>query len=163
MTNNNKITRRKFVKNSGALAGGAVAASLTGGINVLSAASRKKSDIRIDHISFGYDEYVFRAPVGFAGAVVDRATMVTVRCSVRTAGGEVASGFGSIPFNHTFSFPSKKMTNETKNNAMKALAAELAKVTRSHQGFAHPIEINWALAPLYLKAADEVSERLQIP
>ena len=56
------ITRRKFVKNSGALAGGIVAANLTG-ISVLSAASRKKSDIRIDHISFGYDEYLFRAPV----------------------------------------------------------------------------------------------------
>ncbi len=156
------ITRRKFVKNAGALAGGVVAASLTGGIGILSAASRKNSDIRINHISFGYDEYLFRAPVGFAGAVVDRATMVTVRCSVRTAGGKVASGFGSMPFNHTFSFPSKKLTNETKNDAMKTLAAELAKVTGSYQEFAHPIEINWELAPLYLKAAAEVSERLHL-
>ena len=156
------ITRRKFVKRAGALAGGVVAARLTGGIGILSAASRKKSDIRIDHISFGYDEYLFRAPVGFAGAVVDRATMVTVRCSVRTAGGKVARGFGSIPFNHTFSFPSKKMTNETKNDAMKALAAELAKVTGSHQEFAHPLDINWDLAPLYLKAAADVSERLHL-
>jgi L-alanine-DL-glutamate epimerase-like enolase superfamily enzyme len=156
------ITRRKFVKNAGALAGGVVAASLTGGIGILSAASRKKSDIRIDHISFGYDEDIFRAPVGFAGAVVDRATRVTVKCSVRTAGGKVASGFGSMPFNHTFSFPSKKMTNETKNDAMKALAAELAKVTGSHQEFGHPIDINWDLAPLYLKAAAEVSERLHL-
>ena len=32
------------------------------------------------------------------------------------------------------------MTNETKNDAMKALAAELAKVTGSHQEFGHPIE-----------------------
>src|SRR6059058_3461985 len=140
MTDTNKITRRKFVKNAGTLAGSSVAASLTGGIGILCAASRKKSDIRIDHISFGYDEYIFRAPVGFAGAVVDRATMVTVRCSVRTAGGKVASGFGSMPLNHTFSFPSRKMTNETKNDAMKALAAELAKVTGSHQEFGHPIE-----------------------
>src|SRR5437867_4415556 len=156
------ITRRKFVKSAGTLVGGLVAGSPSGGIGILSAASRKKSDIRIDSISFGYDEYTFRAPVGFAGAVVDRATMVTVRCSVHTAGGKVASGFGSIPFNHTFSFPSKKMTNETKNNAMKALAAELAKVTGSYQEFAHPIEINWDLAPLYLKAAAEVSERLHL-
>jgi len=156
------ITRRKFVKSVGTLAGGAVAASQTGGLGILSAASRKKSDIRIDSISFGYDEYTFRAPVGFAGAVVDRATMVTVRCSVHTAGGKVASGFGSIPFNHTFSFPSKKLTNETKNDAMKALAAEIAKVTGSHQEFAHPIDINWDLAPLYLKAAAEVSERLHL-
>src|SRR5882672_7467560 len=147
------MTRRKFVKNAGALAGGVVAASLAGGIGILSAASRKKSDIRIDHISFGYDEDIFRAPVGFAGAVVDRATRATVRCSVRTAGGKVASGFGSMPFNHTFSFPSKKLTNEIKNDAMKALAAELAKVTGSHQELAHPIDINWDLAPQYLKAA----------
>src|SRR3989442_7346840 len=162
MTKTNMITRRKFVKSAGAIAGGVVAASLTGGIGVLSAASRKKSDIRIDHISFGYDEYVFRAPVGFAGAVVDRATMVTVRCSVRTAGGKVASGFGSMPFNHTFSFPSKKLSNETKNDAMKALAAELANVTGEYQEFGHPLDINWDLAPLYLKAAAEVSQRLRL-
>jgi L-alanine-DL-glutamate epimerase-like enolase superfamily enzyme len=155
-------TRRQFVKHAGALAGGFVAAGLTGGIGILSAASRKKSDIRIDHISFGYDVDIFRAPVGFAGTVVDRATRVTVKCSVRTAGGKVASGFGSMPFNHTFSFPSKKLTNEAKNDAMKALAAELAKVTGSHQEFGHPIEINWDLAPLYVKAAAEVSERLRL-
>jgi hypothetical protein len=155
------ITRRQFVKKSGALAGGVVAASLAG-ISVLSAASRKKSDIRVDHISFGYDEYIFRAPVGFAGAVADRATMVTVRCSVRTAGGKVASGFGSIPFNYIFSFPSKKMTNETRNDAMKALAAELSTVTGSHHEFAHPLDINWDLAPLYVKAAAEVSGRLHL-
>src|SRR5882672_6113206 len=140
------MTRRKFVKNAGALAGGVVAASLTCGIGILSAASRKNSDIRIDHLSISYDEHIFRAPVGFAGAVVDRATMVTVRCSVRTAGGKVATGFGSMPFNHTFSFPSKKLTNQAKNDAMKALATELAKVTGGYQEFAHPIEVNWDLA-----------------
>ncbi len=156
------ISRRKFMKSAGALACSVAAASWTRGIGVLSAATRKNSDIRIDHVSFGYDEYVFRAPVGFAGAVVDRATIVTVRCSVRTAGGKVASGFGSMPFNHTFSFPSKKLTNEAKNDAMKALAAELANVTGGHGGFAHPIDINWDLAPLYFKAAAEVSERLRL-
>src|SRR6266511_2020603 len=113
MTKPIMIARRKFLKSVGTVAVGVVPASLTGGIGVLSAASRKKSDIRIDHISFGYDEYIFRAPVGFAGAVVDRATMVTGKCSVRTGGGKVASGFGSMPFNHTFSFPSRKITNET--------------------------------------------------
>src|SRR5437016_13891067 len=132
------ITRRKFLKSVGAFAGSSVASSLTGGIGILSAASRKKSDIRIDHISFGYDEHIFRAPVGFAGAVVSRTTMVTVRCSVRTAAGKVASGFGSMPFNHTFSFPSRTLSNEIKNDAMKALAAELAKVTNSYREFGHP-------------------------
>src|SRR3989454_2109393 len=162
MTKTHMTKRRKFLKNAGALAGGVVAASLTGCTGILSAGSRKKSDIRIDHISFGYDEYIFRAPVGFAGAVVDRATMVTVRCSVRTAGGKFAGGFGSMPFNHIFSFPSKKLTNQTKNDAMKALATELAKVTGASGEFGHPIEINWDLAPQYLKAAADVSERLRL-
>jgi L-alanine-DL-glutamate epimerase-like enolase superfamily enzyme len=120
------------------------------------------SDIRIDHISFGYDEHIFRAPVGFAGATVSRATMVTVRCSVRTTRGKVTSGFGSMPFNHTFSFPSKTLSIETKNDAMKALATELAKVTGSYQELGHPLDINWDLAPQYLKAAAQVSERLRL-
>src|SRR5213083_3502599 len=123
----NMIIRRKFIKSVASLAGGIVAASPSGCVGILSNACKKKSDIRIENISFGYDEYLYRAPVGFAGAVMDRATLITVRCSVRTAGGKLASGFGSIPFNHTFSFPSKKLTNEAKNDAMKALATELAK------------------------------------
>src|ERR1041385_328151 len=156
------FTRRKFVKKGAALASGVVAASLTRGLGILSAASRKNSDIRIDRVSFGYDEHVFRAPVGFAGAVVDRATMVTVRCSVHTAGGKAAHGFGLMPFNHTFSFPSKTLSAEVKNGAMKALAAELAKVTGAYGDWGHPFEINWHLAPAYRKAAAEVSDRLRL-
>ena len=155
-------TRRQFVKNAGALAVGILVSGLAGVAGVVSGTSRKKSGIRIEQISFGYDEHIFRAPVGFAGAVVNRATMVTVRCSVRTAEGKRASGFGSMPFNHTFSFPSKTLSNETKNEAMKALASEIAKVTGAYQEFGHPLDINWDLAPLYLKAAAEVSKRLRL-
>lgn len=150
------VTRRKFVKNAAAFAG------LFSGVGVLSAAWPKKTDIRIENISHSYEEHVFRAPVGFAGAVVNRATMVTVKCSVRTAAGRVGRGFGSMPFNHTFSFPSKTLSNETKNDAMKALAAEIAKVSGRYQEFAHPVDVNWDLAPLYLKAAAKVSERLHL-
>ncbi|HZO83774.1 MAG TPA: enolase C-terminal domain-like protein [Verrucomicrobiae bacterium] len=157
-----KITRRKFVKRTGALAGGVVGASLAGSLGIVAAAVKKQSDIRIERVSYSYDEHLFRAPVGFAGAVVDRATIVTVKCSVHTAAGKVASGFGSMPFNHTFSFPSKKISAETKNDAMKALAAELAKVTGSYQEFGHSLDINWDLAPLNLKAAAAVSERLRL-
>jgi L-alanine-DL-glutamate epimerase-like enolase superfamily enzyme len=155
-------TRRKFLKNAGTFASGAVVGNWTGCIGMCSGAGTKRSDVRIERISLGYDEHNFRAPVGFAGAVVNRATMVTVRCSVRTAGGKVASGFGSMPFNYTFSFPSKTLSNEIKNDAMKTLAAELAKLTRNYQELGHPLEINWDLVPLYLKAAAEVSERLRL-
>ncbi|HKQ36719.1 MAG TPA: enolase C-terminal domain-like protein [Verrucomicrobiae bacterium] len=147
-----KGTRRQFVKNALAV----TAAILTSG------ATRKKTDIRIEHISHRYEDYVFRAPVGFAGAVVNRATMVTVRCAVRTVGGKVATGFGTMPFNHTFSFPSKEESDERKNEAMKALAAELTKVISGYSEYAHPIDLDWDLAPLYVKAATEVSQCLHL-
>jgi L-alanine-DL-glutamate epimerase-like enolase superfamily enzyme len=67
-----------------------------------------------------------------------------------------------MPFNHTFSFPSRRLPNEVKNEAMKALASELAKVTGAYKEFAHPLDINWDLAPLYFKAAAQVSERLRL-
>ena len=157
-----KITRREFSK-SVALTGGILAVNWTGRAAVAARPEKKDSDIRIEQISHSYEEHIFRAPVGFAGALADRASIVTVKCSVRTRGGKVASGFGTMPFNHIFSFPSKKMTNETKNNAMKALAAEVEKVTGGYQESGHPLEINSDLAPLYLKAAAEVSERLRLP
>jgi len=154
-------TRRNFMKNMGALASGVLATNFAGCAGI-TGASRKKSDIRIQDISLAYDEHVFRAPVGFAGAIVNRATLLTVNCSVRTAGDKVAQGFGVMPFNHTFSFPSKKLSGESKNEAMKALAAEMAKLTGRYKEFGHPLEINRDLAPQYLKAAAEVSKRLRL-
>jgi hypothetical protein len=157
-----KSTRRHFLKSGGALAVSVLGSSMARYAEGASGGRRKKSDIRIEHISFDYNEYVFRAPVGFAQAVVNRATMVTVKCSVSTARGKFARGFGSMPFNHTFSFPSKTLSSEVKNDAMKALASELSKVTADYREFGHPLEINWELAQRYLKAAAEVSQRLRL-
>lgn len=150
-------TRRRFISS-----GAAFAAALAAGCATVTRSAQKKSDIRIEEITFGYDEHLFRAPVGFAQAVVNRATIVTVRCAVSTREGKIARGFGVMPFNHTFSFPSKTLSNDTKNEAMKALASEIAKVTARYREFGHPIEINWNLAPAYTKAAAEVSERLRL-
>jgi L-alanine-DL-glutamate epimerase-like enolase superfamily enzyme len=54
------------------------------------------------------------------------------------------------------------LSNAVKNDAMKALAAEIARVTGAYKEFGHPLDINWDLAPLYLKAAAEVSQRLRL-
>jgi L-alanine-DL-glutamate epimerase-like enolase superfamily enzyme len=45
---------------------------------------------------------------------------------------------------------------------MQALAEELATVTGDYQESGHPLDINWNLAPAYLKAADRVSRRLAL-
>jgi L-alanine-DL-glutamate epimerase-like enolase superfamily enzyme len=153
-------TRRGFIKRAAAISGG-IAAGFSGPVNVR-AAGRKKTDVRIERISTAYEQHVFRAPLKFARAVVDRQTMLTVTCAVRTAAGKAAEGFGTLPLNYTFTFPSKKLSEAARLGAMKALAGEIAKITGAYTEFGHPIEINWELAPLYFKAAAEVSERLEL-
>src|ERR1700738_3078024 len=98
-----KVTRRQFLKRAAA-GGGICTAGLYGGVARLSA-STKKSDVRIERISYSYEEHIFRAPLKFALSVVDRATLLTVTCTVRTAAGKVATGFGTLPLNFIFSFP----------------------------------------------------------
>src|SRR5262249_6501550 len=99
-----KTTPRPFLKRAAAEGRGAVCTDeLSGGVAMLSA-STKKSDVRIERVSYGYEEHVFRAPLKFARAVADRATMLTATCTVRTAAGKVATGFGMLPLNYIFTF-----------------------------------------------------------
>ena len=155
-------TRRHFLKTAGAAVSGICASHLFASVATV-VGRRKNTDIRIERVSFHFDDFVYRAPVKFAGAVMDRATLLTVECAVSTAGGKSATGVGYMPFNHIFSYPSKTMSHDAKNSAMKALAAQIAKVSGDYSEYGHPLDINWALAPLYLKQAAEVSERLGLP
>jgi len=157
-----EATRRNFLKRAGSVAGGIGVAELSAGVTILSAHT-KKTDVRIEEISHSFEEYLYRTPNKFAGTVVDRATLMTVRCTVRTSAGRVAKGFGSMPLGNVWSFPSQKMPYAATLSAMQALAEEIGKITDNYKEFDHPIDINWALTPIYLKAAAEVSERLHLP
>jgi L-alanine-DL-glutamate epimerase-like enolase superfamily enzyme len=158
----NKMTRRRFVKNAMAITGGICSAGFAGLVPLVAATTRK-SDVRIEGVSYRYEEHLFRSPLKFARTVVDRQTMLIVECKVRTASGKVATGFGTLPLNYTFTFPSKNLSHDARLKAIKALAEQIAKITSTHKEWAHPIDINWELASLYLKAAAEVSQRLRLP
>ena len=149
------------MKSAAVLTGSIGTAGLSLGVEIIFPA-RKKTDIRIESISHSFEEHAFRAPLKFAGAVVNRQTMLTVHCTVRTASGNVATGFGTLPLNYVFTFPSKTLSEKARLNAMKALAEELVRVSADYKEFGHPIEINWDLAPAYFKAAADLSRRLQL-
>src|SRR6187200_467652 len=68
-----------------------------------------------------------------------------------------------MPFNHIFSYPSRTMSHEAKDDAMKALAAQMARLAGECDEWGHPLDLNRALAPLFLKAAAAVSEQRQLP
>ena len=127
------------------------------------AASRARStDIRVEEMSLEYQDYNYRMPIKFGGTVLDRATIVNVHCTVRTTNGRTAKGFGSMPMGNVWAFPSHTMSYDTTLNAMKALAARICKITADSKLSGHPIDINWALQPEYLKAAAEVSRQLHL-
>jgi len=122
----------------------------------------KPSDIRIEDITYSYEDFLYRTPIKFGGSVLDRATLLNVHCRARTVDGGAARGFGSMPLGNVWSFPSAKMSYDVTLGAMKALAARIAKLTAVYKEAGHPIDINSALEPAYLEAAGEVSRQLKL-
>lgn len=139
-------TRRQFLSSAAAPA-------------ILAGASSKR--IRVDDVSFSYEEYGYRTPMKFGGNVVERVTLINVNCTVRGGDGRVAQGFGSMPLGNVWSFPA--LPYDTTIKAMKALAGRVSELTRNAGVDGHPIDINIALEPAYLKAAAEVSRELNLP
>jgi L-alanine-DL-glutamate epimerase-like enolase superfamily enzyme len=117
----------------------------------------KSTDVRIDEVRHGYEDYVYRAPYKFGGRVVDRVTLLNVRCRVTTRNGRTAWGFGSMTMGNMWAFPSKTMTYDTTLEAMKALADRIARITAECKEVGHPLDLAHVLEPEYLVAASGVS------
>jgi L-alanine-DL-glutamate epimerase-like enolase superfamily enzyme len=117
---------------------------------------------RIEEVRFDYQDYRYRTPYRFGAQTVDRVTLLNVNCVVRTEAGKTAHGFGSMTMGNAWSFPSKTMSYDTTLNAMKALAVRISKITGDYHEPGHPIDINCAIEPEYLKAAAEVSKQLKL-
>ena len=120
------------------------------------------TDIRIEDLSFSYEEFIYRTPIKFGGVALDRATNLDVECRVRTAGGRMAKGFGSMPLGNVWSFPSRLMGYEATLDAMKALARRIARILAEYKEPGHPIDITWALESAYFKAALEAAQDLKL-
>jgi L-alanine-DL-glutamate epimerase-like enolase superfamily enzyme len=67
-----------------------------------------------------------------------------------------------MPLGNAWSFPSHTMTYDATLGAMKTLAERIARLTGDYKEIGHPIDINTALEPLYLRAAEEVSKQLNL-
>lgn len=116
----------------------------------------KPTDIRIDEVSFGMEEFHYRTPIKFGGTALDRATNLNVNVTVSTRAGKRARGFGSMPLGNVWSFPSKALGYDGTLNAMKALSQRIAAIVKDCKDFGHPIDLTKKLEPYYEDAAREV-------
>ena len=112
--------------------------------------------IRVERASLSYEDYAYRTPIKFGGSVVDKVTLLNVECVVRTPDGRRAKGFGSMPMGNVWSFPSQTLSYDQTLSAMKALAGRIAVLTQDYPDYGHPLDLNFALEPVYLNAAREV-------
>ncbi len=118
---------------------------------------------RIEDVRIAYEEFRYRTPIKFGGIPLDRATILNVTVDVTTPSGKTVSGFGSMPLGNVWSFPSRTLPYAVTLGAMQTLAERIAKITAAHREFAHPIEINHALEPEYLRAAADIKLEEPIP
>jgi len=146
-----KITRRVFWQ--GLAAAPFVVAERRGP----AVAAPLATDIRMAEVHHGYEDYVYRAPYKFGGRVVDRVTLLNVRCRVETRGGKSAWGFGSMTMGNMWSFPSPTMSYDTTLAAMKDLAERVSRLTARCGETGHPLDLSLVLEPEYLRAAALVS------
>jgi L-alanine-DL-glutamate epimerase-like enolase superfamily enzyme len=122
----------------------------------------KPTDIRIDEVVHGYEDYAYRAPYKFGGRVVDRVTLLNVHCRVTTRNGQAAWGFASMTLGNVWAFPTATMSYDTTLGAMKTLASRIARLTGDCHEIGHPLDVAHVLEPEYVKAAAEVSAELEL-
>ncbi|MCX6609269.1 MAG: hypothetical protein NTW74_00275 [Acidobacteria bacterium] len=125
-------------------------------------AKPKPQMIQIESITSSFEDIRYRSPYKFGGVAMDHTTLLNVKARVRTRDGKVAEGFGSMPLSNPWAFPSKQMSYDTTQNAMQALGKRLVALTNTYREYGHPIDINTALEPEYLKAAAAVSAELKL-
>lgn len=124
--------------------------------------AKKSTDVRVKELSYAYEDYRYRTPIKFGGVALDRATILNVNVVVESAAGKTAKGFGSMPLSNVWAFPSKTMKYEQTLEGMKSLATEIHRITAAYKEYGHPIDINVALEPQYLQAADKVTKALKL-
>src|SRR5438094_128242 len=153
---NGRVSRRDFLR--AAALSQALALIACGRAREVDSVTSRPTDIRIDDVSCGFEDYRYRRPYKFGGHEVDRATVLNVHCAVRTAGarggGGAAKGFGSMTLGNVWSFPS--LPYDVSLGAMKALAGRIRTITADYKGPGHPIDIHAALQPAYVEATSEV-------
>ncbi|MEO8658570.1 MAG: enolase C-terminal domain-like protein [Bryobacteraceae bacterium] len=122
----------------------------------------KPAGIRIREVRHEYEDFLYRTPYKFGNSVVDRVTLLNVHCVIEDAAGRSSAGFGSMSMGNMWAFPSK-MGYAATLGAMKDLAARIATLTNEYKEMGHPIDLNVALEPQYLKAAAELKLSDPVP
>lgn len=111
----------------------------------------RPTEITVESVRASFEDFLYRAPYVFGGKSVDRVTMLNVEAAVRTKSGKRATGFASMSMGNVWAYPGKPY--DVTLGEMRDLAKRIESITNAHREPGHPIDINVALEPDYIRAA----------
>jgi L-alanine-DL-glutamate epimerase-like enolase superfamily enzyme len=107
----------------------------------------RTTDITICDVQHGFEHHAYRTPLKFGGQTVTACTVLNVTMTVETRAGKVATGFGSMPLNNTWSWPSATLSASETLEGMKQAAGRTCKLYCEVKDFGHPIHHAKSLEP----------------
>ena len=116
------------------------------------------TDIRVTDVRIDYENYPFRSPLKFGGAVVNNMTVLNAHIRVETRSGKIAEGVGAMPLGNVWSFPSATLGFDVTMGAMEALAERIVPVVSDSTGFDHPVRHALAIESPILALAEGVTD-----
>ncbi len=125
-------------------------------------AAAPATDARIEELRTSFEDHLYRAPYKFGGKEVDRVTLLNVHCRLQSRNGKTAEGFAAMPLGNVWSFPAPDIPYDTTLAAMKTLAGKIERITKAFTAYAHPLDVNLALEPEYLKAAVDTTREMKL-
>ncbi len=118
----------------------------------------RSTDITVRNVGIAFEDFAYRTPIKFGGAVVDRVTLLNVTMDVESSAGKRATGCGSMPLGNIWAWPTRELNYEQTLSAMKYIAGRLAG-PYSMSGIAgHPLDINEELEPRFFLPAQDFAQ-----
>lgn len=152
-------TRRSFFKSASGLTLAALAGVSCGGPGVSVA---NPHDVRIDDVSYEFEDHIYRFPHVFGGFTTDRCTLLNVTIRVSNRQGKFATGFGSMTMGNVWSWKTQRYGYEETLAVMKSLAGRARGIMAAYRDFGHPIEMNAELEPAWMRDATALGNEMQL-
>ncbi|MFQ5732970.1 MAG: enolase C-terminal domain-like protein [Planctomycetaceae bacterium] len=109
----------------------------------------KATDVRIVDATCSFEPVDFRAPLKFGGRVIEKTFLINVDVEVATRDGRHTAGMGSMPVGNVWAWPSKTLSDDQTEAAMKAFAESVTDLANRYPEYGHPLEISYHLSGEY--------------
>ena len=121
-----------------------------------------KTDIRILEVEPYFSLEPCRTPLKFGGVVMAETIYCHVRVKVENRQGETAEGWGAIFLANGWAWPSKIVSPQKTEQAMKEFVLRWCKLLEQDSEYQHPVDLFWKIEPEIKTILDSIQNDLQL-